>query len=126
MMWSADDEDTVLIEWLDGSAVDCQKETKHIRTARIATEHICPMDMRKDVELDEETEKLLANGTYKKCPNCGIYIQKNDGCNFMMCGAYAHGKISDAIKNGGCGHIFYWDSLLPAHTHHENDVQVTP
>lgn len=34
----------------------------------------------------------------------------------MMCGTNSHGKITDALKRGGCGHQFYWDSLKPCQT----------
>ena len=29
----------------------------------------------------------------------------------MMCGTNAHGKVSDALRNGGCAHIFDWNTL---------------
>ena len=32
------------------------------------------------------------------------------GCDFMMCGTVAHGKLRDAIRNGGCGYSFSWNS----------------
>lgn len=31
----------------------------------------------------------------------------------MMCGTNAHGKVGDALRNGGCAHIFDWNTLLP-------------
>ena len=34
----------------------------------------------------------------------------------MMCGTHAHGRLADALAHGGCGHLFYWDSLEPANT----------
>ena len=29
----------------------------------------------------------------------------------MMCGTNAHGKVADALRNGGCAYIFNWGSL---------------
>lgn len=78
-----------------------------------AKKHDCDFD--RENKMDPETEKLIKkNG--KKCPNCGMLVLKRGGCNTMMCGGDSHGKIVDAIKNGGCGHQFYWDSLKPANT----------
>jgi hypothetical protein len=31
--------------------------------------------------------------------------------------AQAHGKLADALANGGCGHLFMWDTLKPAKTY---------
>ena len=41
---------------------------------------------------------------------------KNAGCDYMMCGTHTHGSILQAIRNGGCGHQFFWSSLKPAST----------
>ena len=30
----------------------------------------------------------------------------------MMCGANAHGKVADALRNGGCALIFDWHGLV--------------
>lgn len=59
---------------------------------------------------DKATLQLIAK-IAKRCPGCGNPIQKNAGCHVMMCGTVAHGKIRDAIRNGGCGYIFHWDTL---------------
>ena len=40
---------------------------------------------------------------------CDIRVQ-----NVMMCGTRAHGYLADALRNGGCGFLFYWDNLRPA------------
>lgn len=63
-------------------------------------------------EADEKTKKLMAK-LGKRCPNCKNFIQKNGGCNVMMCGTRAHGSLEKAIRNGGCGHQFFWDSGNP-------------
>ena len=69
--------------------------------------HTCPTALNRDAPTDEATLELLKS-IGKKCPNCGNWIQKNDGCNVMMCGTEAHGRLSDALARGGCGFLFYW------------------
>eukprot|EP00929_Paragymnodinium_shiwhaense_P065780 TRINITY_DN32954_c0_g1_i2.p2 TRINITY_DN32954_c0_g1~~TRINITY_DN32954_c0_g1_i2.p2 ORF type:complete len:112 (-),score=16.80 TRINITY_DN32954_c0_g1_i2:121-456(-) len=56
---------------------------------------------------DLQTRMTMMN-IGKKCPGCGQFIQKNDGCDVMMCGTTAHGRLEDALRNGGCGCIFNW------------------
>ena len=48
----------------------------------------------------------------RKCPNplCTMFIIKNAGCDFMMCGDRAHGNLTQAIRNGGCGCQFRWST----------------
>ena len=41
----------------------------------------------------------------KRCPGCGNFVQKTEGCDIMMCGTNAHGKVADALRNGGCACI---------------------
>jgi hypothetical protein len=74
-------------------------------------DHKCP-DLDKAEERDAATEALL-RGIGKKCPNCGAFILKNGGCNIVMCGTSTHGRLADALKNGGCGYQFDWDSGQP-------------
>lgn len=38
----------------------------------------------------------------------------------MMCGTTTHGKLYDAIRNGGCGHGFSWSSGKPVSTFFQN------
>jgi len=92
-----------------------------------AGEHDCEAGAKNAKPMDEDTKKMLQkNG--KKCPNCGNFIEKAGGCNTMMCGTHSHGSLVVAIRNGGCGHQFYWDSLKPASTSYkgvdENGAQV--
>lgn len=49
-----------------------------------------------------------------------MFVVKDGGCDFMMCGTSAHGKLYDAISNGGCGHNFSWSSGKPAPTFFRN------
>ena len=43
----------------------------------------------------------------KQCPRCHMGIQKNDGCNQMVCGRNA----DDRGRARGCGHVFCWVCL---------------
>ena len=63
---------------------------------------------------------LLMQNIAKKCPRCCMYIMKNGGCDYMMCGTTAHGRLADAIRNGGCGHCFSWNTGKPAPTEFVN------
>lgn len=76
--------------------------------------HKCP-PRKEGAAMDASTLKML-NSLGKKCPRCEMFVQKNGGCNIMMCGTNAHGKLADALRNGGCGYQFYWDSGKPANS----------
>lgn len=58
---------------------------------------------------DEATLQLMAK-IGKKCPGCGRYMQKTEGCDIMMCGTNAHGRVADALRNGGCAYIWNWST----------------
>jgi len=86
-------------------------------------DHFCSLEIEgkdekappKD-DMDVKTKKLLAK-VGKNCPGCGNFIEKNEGCNTMMCGTNAHGRVGDALRNGGCALIFYWSTLKPLTGH---------
>lgn len=61
-------------------------------------------------ETDQATLELLAK-IGKKCPGCGKFTEKTQGCHIMMCGTDAHGKVRDALRNGGCAYIFDWNTM---------------
>jgi hypothetical protein len=42
--------------------------------------------------MDAATAELLST-IGKACPGCGNMIEKVDGCDTMMCGTTAHGKV---------------------------------
>ena len=62
-----------------------------------------------DTVTDEATLELMAK-IGKKCPGCGRYMQKTQGCDIMMCGTNAHGRVTDALRNGGCAFIWNWST----------------
>ena len=66
-------------------------------------------------EMDAKTLAMLRKNA-KQCPNCQAWVQKNSGCDTMMCGTHSHGSIIKAIQNGGCGHQFAWSTLKPCST----------
>ena len=74
--------------------------------------HVCNQGGGK---MDAKTLATLQKNA-KKCPNCQAWVQKNAGCDTMMCGTNSHGSILQAIRNGGCGHQFHWSNLKPANT----------
>ena len=59
-------------------------------------------------EIDEYEENFLwVNKNTKKCPNCGVTIEKNQGCNHMTC----------RRESGGCGYEFCWICLNNWYNH---------
>jgi len=58
--------------------------------------HIAQKWISKNSNESENLQWILAKT--KRCPKCGVHIEKNQGCNHMTC-----------RKNvGGCGHEFCW------------------
>ena len=49
-----------------------------------------------------------AAGVIKECPNCRIFIERNDGCAQMMCRR--------------CNHIFCWFCLAPLDVRYWFDI----
>jgi hypothetical protein len=47
----------------------------------------------------------------KKCPACGMFIEKNAGCHVMNCGAHAHASMEQGLAGGGCGAEFDWNTM---------------
>ena len=71
--------------------------------------HVCKSGPGAD---DAAARQLMAR-IGKKCPACSMFIEKNEGCSSMMCGTRAHGRVEDALRNGGCAHEFDWNSMRP-------------
>ena len=61
---------------------------------------------------DAESRALIAK-IGKKCPACGMFMEKNQGCSHMKCGTRASGSDAEALRNGGCAHEFDWHSMTP-------------
>ena len=79
--------------------------------------HDCRLEDAKVTVIDEKTMSLMAK-IGKKCPGCGNFVQRTAGCDIMMCGTNAHGKVNDALRNGGCALIFNWKTLKPCDDGH--------
>ena len=77
--------------------------------------HMCP---KAKVELNDKASLEWMRKICKRCPGCGNFVQKTEGCHIMMCGTNAHGKVSDALRNGGCACVFNWNTLKPCHDGH--------
>merc|ERR1712167_541014 len=90
-----------------------------------AGSHQCGRRMKEGGQMDavslEALEKKVRNGKAKRCPCCSNFIEKAEGCDFMMCGTNCHGNILDAMRNGGCGYQFKWSDGSPANTFY-NDL----
>ena len=52
-------------------------------------------------------------------------LEKNAGCDFMMCGTNSHGSLAKAIANGGCGYMFKWSTGERITTNYRHDINVT-
>lgn len=87
----------------------CEMEVKPEENGAVL--HQCAdFEGAQNVEPDEETKKLMAT-IGKRCPVCEQFIEKNEGCDWMMCGTKSHGFLKEVIRNGGCGIAFLWSSL---------------
>ena len=73
--------------------------------------HVCPAN-RLGKDMTENELILLHERGIRKCPKCGAFIQKNEGCHIMMCGTNAHGKIEEARRRGGCGYEGHWNTYV--------------
>lgn len=74
-----------------------------------AYSHMCAEATARD---DAESRRLIAQ-IGKKCPACGMFMEKNQGCSHMKCGTRASGSDAEALRNGGCAHEFDWHSMSP-------------
>lgn len=64
----------------------------------------------------EPEEPIQLPPGIKQCPACGILVQRISGSAEMMCGCAARpagGTLLKALRGGGCGHEWNWDSLQP-------------
>ena len=114
-----------------------------------ATRHVCdaflPTEVQQRVRDAEKAAvaakaaaekelKMLKSTVWngKECPACGLLLQKNAGCSVMMCGANAHSSMALAMRQGGCGHEFDWNSMKPlrngspGHPANERQIRFRP
>lgn len=77
---------------------------------KAAPMHRCEGDAPVAAEPDAASLALMA-AIGKMCPVCGAFIEKNEGCDWMMCGTKAHGSLQEVIRNAGCGIAFLWSNL---------------
>ncbi len=66
-------------------------------------------EAKSKIEMEKDLALLAKVG--KKCIACDMFIQKNEGCHIMMCGDTAHGSLVKALRNGGCGISFDWNTM---------------
>jgi len=64
----------------------------------------------KSETVDMEQILKAANGNGVFCPNCNFFVLRNGGCDTVMCGGHAHGSLVEAIRNGGCGYLFNYQT----------------
>ena len=72
--------------------------------------HRCP-ETKAESKYDEAASLQLMKTLGKPCPNCGMFLIKDEGCDKMLCGDSAHGSLLKAIKSGGCGQHFVWSTM---------------
>lgn len=65
--------------------------------------------LRKEEEADNAAAAFAAT-IGKKCPRCGMFLQKNDGCQWMCCGTRSTGPLLEILRSGGCGFAFDWNT----------------
>jgi hypothetical protein len=123
------------VAWTDAKRGEDGKEAEEAAPAPVSIgdihtqsggfEHNCIVhDTKSSREADRAMEDLIKSGRFKRCPNCGVPIEKNEGCDYMTCGTSAHGKLSDALRNGGCGYQFKWSTCTAAKTSFNYDMKV--
>jgi hypothetical protein len=81
----------------------CQLETHDPLT------HTC--SARRQATPPDPATMAVMHSLGKPCPKCANFIEKAEGCDTMMCGCEAHGRVADALRAGGCGFIFSWNTM---------------
>ncbi|CAO1442270.1 unnamed protein product [Diamesa serratosioi] len=99
---SADCNYAVKVQYVDARAVECK--CGHIFCFECSEQWHDPVLCRylrkwiKKCDDDSETSNWIAANT-KECPKCNVTIEKDGGCNHMVC------------KNSNCKHDFCWVCL---------------
>ena len=70
-------------------------------------------------------EENLDDGTFKKCPHCGIRTVKPEGCNYIRCGNHRWCWIcNERVENNHNGHnAHYW--IGPGSSAYSNQCRVS-
>ena len=78
--------------------------------------HKCIIE-KTSTSMDPETAAVVRKIS-RPCPNCNLLVTKNGGCDYMICGTSSHGRILDALRNGGCGFQFSWQTMKAVRTYY--------
>lgn len=92
------------------TCVRCQASVAHSEDEPAPLHQCADMAHGDAAAPDEESLALMAK-IGKKCPVCAQFIEKNEGCDMMICGTRAHGELAEVIRNNGCGIPFMWSNL---------------
>ena len=79
---------------------------------------------------DEEIKIWKKNRLIKKCPNCEMYTEKNDGCNHMTCGEckyqwcwLCNGKYTiNHYKEGKCNGLLFYKPSNDDNPFNQSDI----
>eukprot|EP00750_Incisomonas_marina_P020082 INCI3707.1.p1 GENE.INCI3707.1~~INCI3707.1.p1 ORF type:complete len:547 (+),score=78.44 INCI3707.1:220-1860(+) len=94
--------------WLQWGMSDRAKYWKmykdlEVQQSKFAAEHRHARQRADELKMDEEWKMQHC----KLCPHCGKVVNKQDGCNQMVCGTDAADK-GGGNKQDGCGKTFNW------------------
>jgi hypothetical protein len=66
------------------------------------------------------------DGTFKKCPHCGIRTLKPEGCNFVRCGDHRWCFIcNERLENNNEGHNVHYHTGLPGASAYASECRVS-
>lgn len=93
---------TRIVEMLDSSSlsIECKCKKSFCWKCSRDAHHPAPCKVAEAWEeknagaTDDDMKWIISNS--KKCPGCGFYIERNQGCNHMTC------------RHPNCGHEFCW------------------
>jgi len=93
---------TRIVEMIDSSSlsIECKCGNTFCWKCSQAAHHPAPCKVSEAWEQknagasDDDMKWIISNS--KKCPGCGFYIERNQGCNHMTC------------RHPNCGHEFCW------------------
>jgi len=77
----------------------CSQDSHHPAPCKVAE----AWSQKNAGQTDDDMKWIISNS--KKCPGCGFYIERNQGCNHMTC------------RHPNCGHEFCWMCGADWNTH---------